>query len=106
MESNNISALNTYELIKNYLSRDNISSHITKHLSTAILKPVDDIFSSLINDSFIILKFQENQNRANFIKYIPSCNDNSISNYDRIEISSSIKSIIGIEYNNNSLFLY
>ena len=104
MEFNNISALNTYELIKSYLSRDNITPHITKHLSTATLKPVDDIFSSIINDSFIILKFQENQNRSNFIKYIPSSNDISNSDYDRIEISSSIKSIIGIEYNNNSLF--
>ena len=104
MEFNNISTLNSYEFIKKYLSRDNLSSHITKHLSSATLKPVDDIFSSKINDSFIILKFQENQNRSNFFKYIPSSSELSTTNYDRIESASSAKSIIGIEYNNNSLY--
>jgi alpha-tubulin suppressor-like RCC1 family protein len=102
--NNKISILNTYDLIKNYLSRPNISSHTSKHLSTATLKPVDDIFSSIINDSFIILKFQENQNRSNYFKYLISSNDLSESNYDRIESSSSTKNIVGIDYNNNSLF--
>ena len=104
MEFNNIGSLNTYELIKKYLSRENLSSHITKHLSTATLKPIDDIFSSKINDSFVILKFQENQNRSNYFKYLPSSEELSISNYDRIEASSSTKNIIGIDYNNNSLY--
>ena len=105
MEFNNkISILNTYDLINNYLNRQNVSSHTTKHLSTATLKPVDDIFSSIINDSFAILKFQENQNRSNYFKYLISSDDLSISNYDRLEVSSSTKNIIGIDYNNNTLF--
>ena len=105
MEFNNkISTLNTYDLINNYLNRQNISSHTTKHLSTAMLKPVDDIFSSIINDSFAILKFQENQNRSNYFKYLISSDDLSISNYDRLEASSSAKNIVGIDYNNNILF--
>ena len=100
-----ISTLNTYELIKNYLNREGISSHTTKHLSTATLKPVDDIFSSIINDSFAILKFQENQNRSNYFKYIISSDSSlSISTYDRLEASSSAKNIVGVDYNNNSLF--
>ena len=104
MEFNNISTLNSYELIKKYLSRNNLSSHITKHLVTATQKPVDEIFSSKINDSFVILKFQENQNRSTFFKYIPSSEELSDTNYDRIESSSSTKSIVGIDYNNNSLY--
>ena len=102
--NNKISILNTYDLIKNYLNRPNISSHTTKHLTTATLKPVDDIFVSIINDSFAILKFQENQNRSNYFKYLISPDDISSSNYERLESSSSTKNIIGIDYNNNSFF--
>ena len=104
MEYDNISTLNSYELITKYLSRDNISSHITKHLSSATLKPVDDIFSSKINETFVILKFQENQNRSNFFKYIPTSSELSTTNYDRIESASSAKSIVDIDYNNNFLY--
>ena len=104
MECDNISAINTYDLIKTYLSRGNISAHVAKHLTSATQKPVDDIFSSIINDSFVILKFQENQNRSNYFKYLTSSNDLSPSNYDRLEISSSTKNIVGIDYNNNFLY--
>ena len=104
MECNNISTLNSYELITKYLSRDNISSHIAKHLSSGTLKPVDDIFSSKINETFVILKFQENQNRSYFFKYIPTSSELSTTNYDRIESASSAKSIVNIDYNNNFLY--
>ena len=104
MDFENISAINSYDLIKNYLNRENISSHVAKHLTTATLKPVDDIYSSIINDSFVILKFQENQNRSDYFKYLISSNEVSTSSFDRIDISSSTKSIVGIDYNNNSLY--
>ena len=104
MDFENINAINSYDLIKNYLNRENISSHVAKHLTTATLKPVDDIYSSIINDSFVILKFQENQNRSDYFKYLISSNEVSTSSFDRIDISSSTKSIVGIDYNNNSLY--
>ena len=104
MDFENISAINSYDLIKNYLNRENISSHVAKHLTTATLKPVDDIYSSIINDSFVILKFQENQNRSDYFKYLISSNEVSPSSFDRLDISSSTKSIVGIDYNNNSLY--
>ena len=104
MEFKNISTINTYDLIKNYLSRENISSHITKHLTNATLKPVDDIYSNIVNDSFIILKFQESQNRSNYFKYLVSSNEISPSTFDRIDISSSIKNITRIDFNHNSLY--
>ena len=54
MESNNkIGTLNTYDLITKFLNRPNITNHISKHLSSATMKPVDAVFSSVINDSFI-----------------------------------------------------
>ena len=104
MDFENINAINSYDLIKNYLNRENISSHVAKHLTTATLKPVDDIYSSIINDSFVILKFQENQNRSDYFKYLISSNEVSPSSFDRLDISSSTKSIVGIDYNNNSLY--
>ena len=99
MELNNkIGTLNTYELITKYLQRPNITSHISKHLSSATMKPVDAVFSSVINDSFIILKFQENQKSSNYFKYLAYSNT-----YDRLDISSS-KSIADVGYNNTSFY--
>ena len=100
MESNNkIGTLNTYDLITKFLNRPNITNHISKHLSSATMKPVDAVFSSVINDSFIILKFQENPKSSQYFKYLPYSDT-----YDRLDISSS-KSIVDIGYN-NSCFYY
>ena len=69
MEFNNkIGTLNTYDLITKFLNRPNITNHISKHLSSATMKPVDAVFSSVINDSFIILKFQENPKSSQYFK--------------------------------------
>ena len=105
MDFNKISILNTYDLIRNYLQRENISSHVSKHLTSGTQKPVDEIFSSIINDSFIIFKFQESINRSNYFKYLVSNEELSESNYDRLEVSSSSKNITGIDYNYNSLYI-
>ena len=100
MEINNkIGILNTYDLITKYLQRPNITSHISKHLASATMKPVDALFSSIINDSFIILKFQESQKSSHYFKYLEYSNT-----YERLDISSS-KSIVDIGYN-NSCFYY
>ena len=99
MELNNkIGTLNTYDLITKYLQRPNITSHISKHLSSATMKPVDAVFSSVVNDSFIILKFQESQKSSNYFKYLAYSNT-----YDRLDISSS-KSIADVGYNNTSFY--
>ena len=64
MELNNkIGTLNTYDLITKFLNRPNLTNHISNHLSSLTMKPVDVVFSSVINDSFIIFKFKENPNR-------------------------------------------
>ena len=105
MDFNKVSILNTYDLIRNYLQRENISSHVSKHLTSGTQKPVDGIFSSIINDSFIIFKFQESINRSNYFKYLVSKDELSESNYDRLEVSSSSKNITGIDYNYNSLYI-
>ena len=100
MEFNNkIGILNTYDLITKFLQRPNITSHISKHLASATMKPVDALFSSIINDSFIILKFQESQKSSHYFKYLEYSDT-----YDRLDISSS-KSIVDIGYN-NSCFYY
>ena len=100
MELNNkIGTLNTYDLITKFLKRPNITSHISKHLSSATMKPVDGVFSSVINDSFIILKFQESQKSSQYFKYLAYSDT-----YDRLDISSS-KNIVDIGYN-NSCFYY
>ena len=100
MEEQNqkITTLNTYDLINQYLQTPNLSNHISKHLSPFTLKPVDSIFASLINDSFIILKFQESQKSSQYFKY-----DILTNNFDRLDISSS-KSIIDIGYNKSYLY--
>ena len=99
MEFNNkIGTLNTYDLITKFLQRPNITSHISKHLSSATMKPVDAIFTSVINDSFVILKFQESQKSSQYFKYLAYSNT-----YDRLDISSS-KSIIDIGYNNTCFY--
>ena len=93
-----ITSLNTYDLISRYLQNPNLTNHISKHLSPFTLKPVDLIFTSAVNDSFIILKFQENQKSSQYFKY------NILANvFDRLDISSS-KSIIDIGYNKYSLY--
>ena len=100
MELNNkIGTLNTYDLITKFLKRPNITSHISKHLASATMKPVDAVFTSVINDSFIILKFQESQKSSQYFKYLEYSDT-----YDRLDISSS-KSIVDIGYN-NSCFYY
>ena len=63
------------------------------------MKPVDAVFSSVINDSFIILKFQESPKSSQYFKYLEYSDT-----YDRLDISSS-KSIVDIGYN-NSCFYY
>ena len=99
MEFNNkIGTLNTYDLITKFLNRPNITNHISKHLSSATMKPVDAVFSSVINDSFIILKFQENPKSSQYFKYLPYSDT-----YDRLDISSS-KSIVDIGYNNTCFY--
>ena len=100
MELNNkIGTLNTYDLITKFLKRPNITSHISKHLASATMKPVDAVFSSVVNDSFIILKFQESPKSSQYFKYLEYSDT-----YDRLDISSS-KSIVDIGYN-NSCFYY
>ena len=54
-----IESLNTYELITKFLQRPGLTSHISKHLSSATMKPVDGVFSSVIDDSFIILLLEK-----------------------------------------------
>ena len=99
MELNNkIGTLNTYDLITKFLKRPNITSHISKHLSSATMKPVDGVFSSVINDSFIILKFQESPKSSQYFKYLAYSNT-----FDRLDISSS-KNIIDCGYNNTSFY--
>ena len=93
-----IESLNTYELITKFLQRPGITSHISKHLSSATMKPVDDVFSSVINDSFIILKFQESPKSSQYFKYLAYSNT-----FDRLDISSS-KNIIDCGYNNTSFY--
>ena len=93
-----IESLNTYELITKFLQRPGLTSHISKHLSSATMKPVDGVFSSVINDSFIILKFQESPKSSQYFKYLAYSNT-----FDRLDISSS-KNIIDCGYNNNSFY--
>ena len=93
-----IESLNTYELITKFLQRPGITSHISKHLSSATMKPVDGVFSSVINDSFIILKFQESPKSSQYFKYLAYSNT-----FDRLDISSS-KNIIDCGYNNTSFY--
>ena len=93
-----IDFLNTYDLITKFLQRPGITSHISKHLSSATMKPVDGVFSSVINDSFIVLKFQESPKSAQYFKYLAYSNT-----YDRLDISSS-KNIIDCGYNNSSFY--
>ena len=93
-----IDSLNTYDLITKFLQRPGITSHISKHLSSATMKPVDGVFSSVINDSFIILKFQESPKSSQYFKYLAYSNT-----FDRLDISSS-KNIIDCGYNNTSFY--
>ena len=93
-----IDSLNTYDLITKFLQRPGITSHISKHLSSASMKPVDGVFSSVINDSFIILKFQESPKSSQYFKYLAYSNT-----FDRLDISSS-KNIVDCGYNNSSFY--
>ena len=56
MESHKISTLNSYELTTDFINKSKQSTHKSKHISSSILKQIDEIFSSITNESFVILK--------------------------------------------------
>ena len=105
---NKLNVLNIYILLKKFVSsikssRDK-SSYVSE-INEKIIKPISDIFSSITNESFVIVKIEESSNKQYYFKYLI----NSISsnaNFDIIETSQEIedKNILTIKFNKFNLF--
>ena len=105
---NKLNVLNIYILLKKFVSsikssRDK-SSYVSE-INEKIIKPISDIFSSITNESFVIVKIEESPNKQYYFKYLI----NSISsnaNFDIIETSQEIedKNILTIKFNKFNLF--
>ena len=104
MESHKITTLNSYELTTDFINKSKQSNHKSKHISSSILKQIDEIFSSITNESFVILKIQENPNKSYYFKYLLSSENFSSSCYDRLEVHSTAKNITDIGFNNSTLY--
>ena len=97
MENNidKITSLNIHNLLKTYVSSKNI-------LKNKDLTNVSEIYSSLINDSFILIKYRESLSKYRYFKYkLTSPND-----LKELEMPSDIdkKEIKSINFNNLNLF--
>ena len=97
MENNidKISSLNINNLLKTYIP----SQKIIKNKDST---NASEIYSSLINDSFIIIKYRETLSKYRYFKYkITSTND-----LNELEMPSEIdkKEIKSINFNNLNLF--
>ena len=95
-----ITTLNIYNLLKKY-----IPTQIPKINTQKISLP--KIYSSIINDSFIIIKYQESFNKFRYFKYkIISEPNSSSKNLYELEIPSEIgtKEIKSMNFNKLNLF--
>ena len=95
-----ITTLNIYNLLKKY-----IPTQIPKTNTQKISLP--KIYSSIINDSFIIIKYQESFNKFRYFKYkIISEPNSSSKNLYELEIPSEIgtKEIKSMNFNKLNLF--
>ena len=105
---NKLNVLNIYILLKKFVSSVKSSqdkSSYVSEINEKIIKPISDIFSSITNESFVIVKIEESPNKQYYFKYLI----NSISsnaNFDIIETSQEIedKNILTIKFNKFNLF--
>ena len=69
-----IESLNIYELISKFLQRSGITSHISKHLSSVTMKPVDSVFASVLYLfvlCFLRINKAGNAGLKNNIEFVP-----------------------------------
>ena len=98
---NKITTLNIYNLLKKYISSQ-------KPKLTSNDKTFPNFYSSIINDSFIIIKYQESVNKFRYFKYklISDSNNNTSNDLYELEIPSEIntKEIKSMNFNKLNLF--
>ena len=108
MDLNKIDILNLYDLLENYIS--NLTSTSSNNtLQKDFLKHINknqqiEIFSSIVNESFILIKIKENSTKTYYFKYlIPT--SNTSSSFGIIKTTAEITNIISFGYNGfNSFF--
>ena len=105
---NKLNSLNIYTLLKKYVSSIKLSQDKSIYISEInekIIRPISDVFSSIINESFVIFKIEVPPKKIYYFKYLIN-SISSNSNFNIIETSQEIKdkNILTIKFNKFNLF--
>ena len=108
---NKYTPLNIYPLLKKYISSsksspNNKNNNHSLDINQKLIKNISDLFTSITNESFAIIKLEESPNKANYFKYDINSSISATNNFELIEIPSEIKdkNIITMNYNKFNLF--
>ena len=108
---NKLTTLNIYPLIRKYISSkksspDNKNNNQSLDINPKEIKSISDLFSSITNESFAIIKLEESPNKTHYFKYYINASISSTNNFELIEKSPEIqdKNIISMNYNKFNLF--
>lgn len=109
---NKLTTLNIHPLLKKLISSIKSSSNENNENKESLdinpknIKFLSDLFSSITNESFAIIKLEESPDKIHYFKFLINSSISSNKNFEQIEIPEELKdkNIITINYNKFNLF--